>query len=137
MRRLLLIFPLSLIAYVVLALSARRADEMAFFRNLENRPLVIAHQGGEHLHPSNTMMAFQHAVDLGVDVLEMDIHSTSDGALVTIHDETVDRTTDGSGLVSALTLDEIKALDAGHYWTDDDGASYRFRDQGCDDCDAG
>lgn len=94
------------------------------------RPLVIAHQGGEELWPSNTMYAFERAVDLGVDVLETDLHITADGALVLIHDETVDRTTDGTGVVEQMTLAEVKALDAGHYWTDDGGQTFPFRGQG-------
>ena len=93
-------------------------------------PLVIAHQGGEKIWPSNTMYAFERAVDLGVDVLEMDAHATADGVLVLMHDDTVDRTTDGSGAIKDLTLADIQTLDAGHYWSDDDGATYPFRDQG-------
>ncbi|MCB9419693.1 MAG: glycerophosphodiester phosphodiesterase [Ardenticatenaceae bacterium] len=92
--------------------------------------MVIAHQGGEGLRPSNTMAAFQNAVDLGVDVLEMDLHSTQDGVLVIMHDDTVDRTTDGTGAIKEMTLAEIKQLDAGYYWTDDDGQTYPFRGQG-------
>jgi glycerophosphoryl diester phosphodiesterase len=78
--------------------------------------LVIAHQGGDGLRPGNTMAAFEHAVELGVDVLEMDVHATADGVLVVIHDDTVDRTTDGTGRVQDLTFDEIQALDAGYDW---------------------
>ena len=81
-----------------------------------DRPVVIAHQGGDGLRPSNTMAAFNHAAELGVDVLEMDIHSTRDGVLVTIHDSTVDRTTDGIGRVLELTFEQIQALDAGYHW---------------------
>lgn len=77
---------------------------------------VIAHQGGNHLRPGDTMAAFEHAVELGVDVLEMDVHATSDGDIVVIHDKSVDRTTNGTGLVSEMTLAEIKALDAGYNW---------------------
>lgn len=79
-------------------------------------PMVIAHQGGDGIRPSNTMLAFQHAADLGVDVLEMDVHRTRDGALVLMHDATVDRTTDGSGALADLTLAEVKALDAAYHW---------------------
>jgi glycerophosphoryl diester phosphodiesterase len=77
---------------------------------------VIAHQGGNQVRPDNTMMAFRHAVSLGVDALEMDVHSTKDGVLVVIHDDTVDRTTNGSGPVSELTLSEIQELDAAYNW---------------------
>lgn len=94
------------------------------------RPLVMAHRGGAGLWPENTMYAFERAVRLGVDVLEMDLHATSDGALVVIHDETVDRTTDGHGLVSAMTLDQLKRLDAGYRWTADGGGSFPLRGRG-------
>ncbi len=92
--------------------------------------MVIAHQGGDDLWPGNTLFAFQNAADLGVDVLEMDLHITKDNALVLIHDETVDRTTNGSGSVEAMTLAEIKALDAGYDWSPDDSATYPYRGQG-------
>lgn len=92
--------------------------------------LVIAHQGGEGLRPSNTLAAFDNAVALGVDVLEMDVHATADNQLVLIHDATVDRTTDGTGKVHEMTLAEIKQLDAGHYWTGDEGQTYPYRGQG-------
>ena len=91
---------------------------------------MIAHQGGEGLRPSNTMTAFANAVALGVDVLETDVHATADGELVMMHDDTVDRTTDGSGILREMTLAEVQALDAGYYWTDDDGQSYPYRGQG-------
>lgn len=92
---------------------------------------VIAHQGGNHLWPDNTLFAFRNAVELGVDVLEMDVHRTADGEYVVIHDDTVDRTTDGTGRVDELTLTEIQALDAAYRWphhldTDD----HPFRGQG-------
>jgi len=94
-----------------------------------DRPLVIAHQGGEHLAPSNTLASFKNGYELGADVLEFDIHMTKDGHLVAIHDDTVDRTTDGSGRVNDMTLEEIKELDAGHYFEDLDG-KYSFRGKG-------
>ncbi len=86
-------------------------------------PLVIAHQGGNHLRPGNTMAAFEHARGLGADVLEMDLHMSRDGTVVVIHDATVDRTTNGTGAVSALTLAELVALDAGFHWPLHDSAA--------------
>ena len=106
------------------------APEHPYYTADSNRPLVIAHQGGDGLWPGNTMFAYQNAADLGVDVLEMDLHITSDGVLVLMHDETVDRTTDGAGEIEAMTLDELKQLDAGYDWSSDDGASFPFRGQG-------
>ncbi len=119
---------ISLIIVAGLALSAQPAADYPFFD--QEGVMVIAHQGGEQLRPSNTLPAFEHAVALGADVLEMDVHATQDGVLVLMHDDTVDRTTDGSGAIQAMTLAEIKALDAGHYWTDDDGQTYPYRGQG-------
>lgn len=94
------------------------------------RALVMAHRGGAGLWPENTAHAFAQSVALGVDVLEMDLHGTSDGALVVIHDATVDRTTNGAGRVSALTLAELKRLDAGYRWTNDGGCTFPFRGKG-------
>jgi glycerophosphoryl diester phosphodiesterase len=94
------------------------------------RPLVMAHRGGAGLWPENTARAFAGAVALGADVLEMDLHGTSDGALVVIHDATVDRTTNGAGRISALTLAELKRLDAGYRWTADGGRTHPFRGTG-------
>ena len=128
LRGLLIIILIIAAILVAVALLTPPAPEFAFFDS--DRPMVIAHQGGEGLRPSNTMLAFANAVILGVDVLEMDVHSTSDGALVLIHDDTVDRTTDGTGRVNDLTLAELQQLDAGEYWTPDDGATYPYRDQG-------
>ncbi|WP_404349837.1 glycerophosphodiester phosphodiesterase [Sutcliffiella horikoshii] len=99
-----------------------------FFEN-GGFPLVIAHQGGEHLAPSNTMIAFEQAVEMGVDVLETDIHITKDGHLVAIHDPTVDRTTNEQGAVAELTLEEIKELDAGFHFVDLEGNN-SFRGKG-------
>lgn len=110
-------------------LVSRRAPAHPYYQNVE-RPLVIAHQGGDGLWPGDTFYAFQHAADLGVDVLEMDIHITRDGVLVTMHDETVDRTTDGSGGIESLTLAELKQLDAGYDWSPDEGQSFPYRGQG-------
>src|SRR5687767_3522675 len=81
--------------YIIGALLAKPVPHHAWYDLDARRPLVIAHQGGEGIRPSSTMEAYQHAVDLGSDVLEGDIHITSDGHLVLIHDEEVDRTTDG------------------------------------------
>jgi glycerophosphoryl diester phosphodiesterase len=111
-------------------LLARPAGEHPWFRADDPDMLVIAHQGGERVWPSNTMYAYQHAVDIGADALEMDVHMTADSVLALMHDDTVDRTTDGSGAIRDMTWAEIAALDAGHYWTDDGGATYPYRGQG-------
>jgi glycerophosphoryl diester phosphodiesterase len=117
-------------AYAVLALLAQPAPQHTFFARFNTYPLVMAHQGGNGLWPDNTRYAFEQAVALGVDVLEMDIHSTADSVLVVIHDSTVDRTTDGSGAVHDFTFAQLQALDAGYRWTPDDGQTFPYRGQG-------
>ena len=74
---------------------------------------VIAHRGGPVYAPENTLAAFRSAIAQSVDWLELDVQMTKDGELVVIHDETVDRTTDGTGAVRDLTLEQIRQLDAG------------------------
>jgi glycerophosphoryl diester phosphodiesterase len=96
----------------------------------KNGVLVFAHRGGQGLWPPNTLYAYERAVAMGVDVLELDIHSTADGVLVARHDPSVDATTNGKGLIQALSLAEIKALDAGYRWTGDGGRNYPYRGQG-------
>lgn len=71
-----------------------------------------AHRGFSGMYPENTMLAFKKAVEAGCDGIEHDVHLTKDGELVIIHDERVDRTTDGKGLVSQYTLEELKRLNA-------------------------
>jgi glycerophosphoryl diester phosphodiesterase len=95
-------------------------------------PHVHAHQGGNHLWPDNTLYAFRNAHELDVDVLELDVHRSADGAVVVIHDDTVDRTTDGSGRVDALTLAELQALDAAYRWRPPGGDldAFPYRGQG-------
>ena len=117
-----------LILWIIIFLFPReKRIEHAFFTS--EGPLVIAHQGGKDLAPSSTLEAFQNAKELGVDVIEFDIHMTKDGHLVAIHDDTVDRTTDGEGRVNDLTLEEVQSLDAGANFQDLNG-NYSFRNQG-------
>ena len=81
---------------------------------LERRVLNISHQGGEIEAPSNTLYALKTSKEKGADVLEIDVHATADRELVVLHDATVDRTTNGTGRVDAMTLEQIKQLDAAH-----------------------
>jgi glycerophosphoryl diester phosphodiesterase len=130
-KRLVWLLVLILTALGIGAFLAAKAPSHTFFSmGTKSEVLVIAHQGGEGLRPSNTMASFQNAADLGVDILEMDIHSTRDGVLVVIHDDTIDRTTDGSGRVNDFTFSELQQFDAGYYWTSDDGQTYPYRGQG-------
>lgn len=92
-----------------------------------DRPMVFAHRGGGALAPENTLAAFDQAVTLGVDGLELDVHQSKDGHLVVCHDPTVDRTTDGSGSIADLTLPQLRELDAGYAFTPDGGETFPFR----------
>ena len=94
------------------------------------QPLLFAHRGGSALAPENTLPAFLNGVRLGADALELDIRLTADDQVVVFHDETLERTTNGSGKVRDHTLAELKQLDAGYHFTSDDGTTYPFRDQG-------
>ena len=101
-----------------------------------DRPLNIAHQGGENEFPSNTMYAFRKALRAGADMLELDIGVTRDGKVVVMHDTTVDSKTNGHGTIASQTLRQIRRLDAAywfaprasdHYSHDLARRAYRFR----------
>jgi glycerophosphoryl diester phosphodiesterase len=104
--------------------------EHKYFRNDAGRPLAIAHRGGGGLWPENTLYAFEHAAASGVDVIETDVHATADGELVIFHDDNLERTTNGAGRVSSLTLAELKRLDAGYRFSTDGGRSFPLRGSG-------
>src|SRR4030042_4314565 len=78
-----------------------------------NRPTIFAHRGSSAYAPENTIAAFKTAVTQHSDGIELDAKLTADGQGVWIHDDTVDRTTYGTGRIKSLTLKEIKGLDAG------------------------
>jgi glycerophosphoryl diester phosphodiesterase len=78
--------------------------------------LIFAHRGYSSQYPENTMLAFVEARNVGADGLELDVQMTKDGELVVIHDEKVDRTTDGKGFVKDFTAQELRKLDAGHQY---------------------
>lgn len=92
-------------------------------------PLVFAHRGGSKLRPENTLLAFDHGLALGADGLEFDVRLSSDGVPMVHHDDTLDRTTSGSGLLSAHTAEALEQLDAGYHFRGLEGES--FRGQGC------
>ena len=78
--------------------------------------MVIAHRGASSYAPENTLAAFDLALQMGVRHIELDVHLTRDGHIVVIHDDTVDRTTSGSGPVTNQTWAELRALDAGSWF---------------------
>ncbi|MCY9514463.1 glycerophosphodiester phosphodiesterase [Paenibacillus apiarius] len=81
----------------------------ALFHHVE----IVAHRGYAAVHPENTMEAFRRALELGADSLEIDVHHSKEGIPVVIHDDTLDRTTDGTGPVREKTIEELQQVDAG------------------------
>lgn len=82
-----------------------------------SRPFLWAHRGASRVAPENTLSAFAAALESGADGLELDIHLSRDGVPVVIHDETLERTTDGRGAVVAVTLPQLQKLDAGSWFS--------------------
>lgn len=78
--------------------------------------MIVAHRGAMSEKPENTMEAFRHALDLGADIIEIDLWTSSDGHLFILHDPTLDRTTNGSGTASEHTLETLQSLDAGTWF---------------------
>lgn len=81
-------------------------------------PLVVAHRGASRAAPENTLAAFREALDRGADAVELDVQRTSDGHLIIVHDATLERTTDGRGLVARHSLAALKKLDAGRWFNE-------------------
>jgi glycerophosphoryl diester phosphodiesterase len=91
---------------------------------------VIGHRGNRAHAPENTLESLREAVALGVDAVEFDLRVSRDGTLVVMHDETLDRTTNGSGPVALRTVTELKGLDAGAGFTTDGGRTFPWRGRG-------
>jgi len=83
------------------------------------RPIVIAHTAGEDAYPASTLFGFGESVKAGVDMLDLNVQLSADGVLVVHHDDSVDRATNGTGLVAELTYDELSALDDAYWFTAD------------------
>jgi glycerophosphoryl diester phosphodiesterase len=83
---------------------------------MSKRPRIVAHRGYSAKYPENTLAAFQAAVDLGVDAVELDVRRTKDGEIVVLHDAMLDRTTDGSGPLAAYTWEELQMFSAGEWF---------------------
>ena len=88
-------------------------------------PVNLAHRGASASAPENTLEAFRLAVESGAGGLELDVHMTRDGEIVVLHDPTVDRTTEGTGPVSGMSLSEVRRLDAGYRFASDGAHPYR------------
>jgi glycerophosphoryl diester phosphodiesterase len=93
-------------------------------------PHLFGHRGASGEAPENTVLAFERASEAGVPYLEMDCHATRDGEIVILHDETVDRTTEGSGPVRELRFAEVERLDAGYRFSADGGRTFPYRGRG-------
>lgn len=108
-----------LLPAIAAGLIAASAAQAQTTENLAGLPawdvVLVAHRGLAPDYPENTMAAFQNVIDRGVGVIEIDLRGTADGRVIIMHDETVDRTTDGTGAVSDLTFEQIRALDAGSH----------------------
>ena len=92
--------------------------------------IVVAHRGASSQAPENTMEAFRLAVEAGADAIELDVHLTSDGQLAVIHDETLDRTTDRTGRVADMTMDQVREADAGATFARPDDSGFPFAGRG-------
>ncbi len=104
---------------------------------LDRRVIAYAHQGGAWEAPSSTLHAIDRAISVGATGIELDVHATVDRHLVVCHDSSVDRTTDGTGQISELTLEELRALDNAYWWAPGadvspglDAGQYPFRGRG-------
>ncbi len=82
---------------------------------MSRRPYVIAHRGISGRYPENTLLAFEKAIEAGVDFIEFDVQSTADSEVIVAHDNIADRCTNGKGAFKLMTLEQIKALDAGSW----------------------
>lgn len=112
----------------LLSIGHRALSIVPFFGG-PGRPRIFAHRGGGALGPENTIAAFDRGLAAGADGLELDIRLSADGIAVVCHDETLDRTTDASGAVSARTVAELARVDAGYRFADASGR-HPFRGQG-------
>lgn len=112
-----LIISLVITVFVITSLGVKGQDVGSVWKFIDqNQPLVIAHRGASSLAPENTLASVKKALQLGVDVVEIDVHRTKDRELVVIHDSTIDRTTPGSGAVRNYTLPALNDFDAGGWF---------------------
>jgi glycerophosphoryl diester phosphodiesterase len=95
-----------------------------------DKVLNIAHGGGLLIRPAHTLLAYDTALEDGADMLELDIHETSDHVIVVMHDATVDRTTSCMGLIKEMTFVELRECDAGYHFTQDGGETFPYRGMG-------
>ena len=92
-------------------------------------PVTISHQGGNKVYPDQSMLAFNNSVRLGIQVLELDVHRTSDSVLVIHHDTSIDRLTNKTGIIKEMTWGELQSVDGAYNWTIN-GEDYPYRGKG-------
>lgn len=90
---------------------------------LTRRVVAFAHQGGSFEGPSSTLAAIAHALEVGANAIELDVHATRDRHLVVCHDATVDRTTNAHGAIASLALGELREMDNAYWWIEGDSAT--------------
>jgi glycerophosphoryl diester phosphodiesterase len=112
---------------ILVAIALRKGGVRA---RKDDWPAGFAHRGASARAPENTLEAFRLAVEAGAGGLELDVHMTLDNEIVVVHDATVERTTEGSGVVAEMKLDELRALDAGYRFSPDGGRTHPYRGQG-------
>lgn len=95
-----------------------RPRTISEFLELDRRPRIIAHRGFSGVAPENTLAAFRRAIEIGADMIELDVLSSRDGAVVVIHSIDLGTTTNGSGRVDDLDLDDLRTLDAGSWFAE-------------------
>jgi len=92
--------------------------------------IVVGHRGAARHAPENTLESFRMGADMGADAIELDVHLSADGQLAVIHDETLDRTTDRTGAVAGMTMDQIREADAGATFAREGDSGYPFAGKG-------
>ncbi|TVR19580.1 MAG: hypothetical protein EA391_00395 [Balneolaceae bacterium] len=107
---------MSLNTWITIALFATIILAIFEIKKSDQEVLIIAHRGAMSDKPENTMEAFKHAVELGADIVEIDLRTSSDGHLFILHDDSLSRTSDGEGIATSFTLAELQALDAGSWF---------------------
>ncbi len=107
---------LAVYSYLLTVPAAKRPQTVAFYQS--HGFSVIAHGNGRALMPGNTLEAGAHALEVGADILELDIHLTADNHLVVRHDDIIDTTTNGTGVIAEMTLEDIQQYDVGFHEID-------------------
>ncbi|GAA0501823.1 glycerophosphodiester phosphodiesterase family protein [Salinibacillus aidingensis] len=119
MKRILSIMVMSVLLMSLFTIPAFAAEGGEPAVQEQQQVVNVAHRGASGHAPENTMAAFEKALEMKADYIEIDVQMTKDGELIAIHDTTVDRTTDGTGFVGDFTLEEIQQLDAGSWFSEE------------------